>query len=69
MMASTVCLWWWKQALDGQSHTWCPTQNSILGFEKQILLLLHERIEKEHGTPERINSENETHFSNYLIDI
>ncbi|GAB0208192.1 transportin-1-like [Grus japonensis] len=36
------------------------TRNSILGFEKQVLW--------RHGTPERIESDNGTHFQNNLID-
>lgn len=35
------------------------TQNSILGFEKQVL--------QQHGTPERIKSE--TRFWKHFIDI
>ncbi|KAK4831783.1 hypothetical protein QYF61_019096, partial [Mycteria americana] len=35
-------------------------QNAILGLEKQVLWL--------HGTPERIESDNGTHFQNNLID-
>ncbi|RMC21191.1 hypothetical protein DUI87_02049 [Hirundo rustica rustica] len=35
-------------------------QNTILGLEKQILW--------RHGTPERIESENGTHFKNSLIN-
>ncbi|KAF4804262.1 uncharacterized protein TURU_009270 [Turdus rufiventris] len=34
-------------------------QNTILGLEKQVLL--------RHGTPERIESDNGTHFKNSLI--
>ncbi|GAB0210205.1 hypothetical protein GRJ2_003486300 [Grus japonensis] len=36
------------------------TQNTILGLEKQVLW--------RHGTPERIESDNGTHFGNNLID-
>ncbi|RMB92884.1 hypothetical protein DUI87_30778 [Hirundo rustica rustica] len=35
-------------------------QNTILGLEKQVLW--------RHGTPERIESDNETHFKNGLIN-
>ncbi|GAB0206789.1 hypothetical protein GRJ2_003205300 [Grus japonensis] len=35
-------------------------QNTILGLEKQVLW--------QHGTPERIESDNGTHFRNNLID-
>jgi len=35
-------------------------QNTILGLEKQVLW--------QHGTPERIESDNGTHFRNSLID-
>ncbi|GAB0208180.1 hypothetical protein GRJ2_003283700 [Grus japonensis] len=35
-------------------------RNTILGFEKQVLW--------RHGTPERIESDNGTHFLNNLID-
>ncbi|KAF4804263.1 uncharacterized protein TURU_009272 [Turdus rufiventris] len=35
-------------------------QNTILGLEKQVLL--------RHGTPERIQSDNGTHFKNSLIN-
>jgi len=36
------------------------TQNTILGLEKQVLW--------QHGTPERTESDNGTHFHNSLID-
>ncbi|KAK4811051.1 hypothetical protein QYF61_016337 [Mycteria americana] len=36
------------------------TRNAILGLEKQVLW--------QHGTPERIESDNGTHFRNNLID-
>ncbi|KAK4832077.1 hypothetical protein QYF61_020633 [Mycteria americana] len=36
------------------------TQNAILGLEKQVLW--------QHGTPERMESDNGTHFQNNLID-
>ncbi|KAK4832455.1 hypothetical protein QYF61_023502, partial [Mycteria americana] len=36
------------------------TQNTILGLEKQVLW--------QHGTPERTESDNGTHFRNNLID-
>ncbi|KAK4814363.1 hypothetical protein QYF61_017776 [Mycteria americana] len=35
-------------------------RNTILGLEKQVL--------QRHGTPERIESDNGTHFQNNLID-
>jgi len=37
------------------------TRNTILGLQKQVLW--------RHGTPERIESDNGTHFHNSLIDI
>ena len=39
-------------------HT--TTRNTILGLEKQVLL--------RHGTPERTESDNGTHFCNSLLD-
>ena len=38
-----------------------PAQNSILGLEKQVLW--------RHGAPEIIESANQTHFKNCLVNI
>ncbi|KAK4821075.1 hypothetical protein QYF61_012417 [Mycteria americana] len=56
--ASAVCSPWWKQPPDPVPHA--TTWNTILGLEKQVLW--------QHGTPERIESDNGTHFQNNLID-
>ncbi|KAK4824606.1 hypothetical protein QYF61_016875 [Mycteria americana] len=58
-----MCSPWWKQPLDGWktypvSHA--TARNTILGLEKQVLW--------RHGTPERTESDNRTHFQNNLID-
>ncbi|KAK4824750.1 hypothetical protein QYF61_018222, partial [Mycteria americana] len=67
--ASTMCSPWWKQPPDGWKHIPCPMGNishapchhpTILGLEKQLLW--------RHGTPERMESDNGTHFRNNFID-
>lgn len=59
---SATCLQWWKQSLDGDTHPVPDTtaQNTILGLEKHTLW--------QHGTPEKTESDNRTHFKNSLTD-
>ncbi|GAB0208360.1 hypothetical protein GRJ2_003301700 [Grus japonensis] len=46
--------------LETYAMTHATAWNTILGLEKQVLW--------RHGTPERIESDNGTHFRNNLID-
>jgi len=62
-MVSVMCLPWWRQPLGWLETHAVPhatARNTILGLEKQILW--------GHGSPERVESDNGTHFKNSLVN-
>lgn len=58
-MADAMCLKWWKQSLADRKHIPCPIPPPNI-----LILVLKSRSFGNHGTPERTELDNGTHFQN-----